>query len=144
MRMIRLPLPARSLAAATAVCLVAGGTLAASAAAAPKPKHEVTTLSISNKLIAVKKHHVDSITGVLRVHIGRAHDMVVPGKSITLEARAGVTPRWAAVGTSTTGVNGAVTFAVAPKVKTQYKLVFAGAPPLRASASNVVTVRPVK
>jgi hypothetical protein len=48
------------------------------------------------------------------------------------------------VGTRITGGNGAVTFAVTPRVKTQYKLVFAGAPPLKASASNVVTVRPVK
>jgi hypothetical protein len=50
----------------------------------------------------------------------------------------------AAVGTNTTASHRSVTFTVAPTVKTQYKLVFAGDSTYRKSHSNVITLKAVK
>ena len=137
--------PIRVTRAAMAVivaALTAGGIITAATAvsAAPQPKLQATRLSISNKVIAHGRHHVDAVTGVLSSDgSGVAHE------TVALEARMGVTPRWKVVDTGTTGTNGAITFTlVTPKVKTQFKLVFAGDSTYRASHSNVITVSPVK
>jgi hypothetical protein len=141
MRVIRVPLPTRAAAAIAATALTAGGIMAAATvvSAAPQPKPDATRLSISNKVVAHGKHHVDAVTGVLSSdHKGVAHE------SVALEARTGVAPRWKVVATGTTGTAGAVTFTVAPKVKTQFKLVFAGDSRFRESHSNVITLLRVK
>jgi len=132
----------RAAATVAVAALTAGGIITAATAvsAAPHPKPDATRLSISNKVIAHARHHVDAVTGVLSSDgSGVAHE------TVALEARMGVTPRWKVVGTGTTGTTGAITFTlVAPKMKTQFKLVFAGDSTYRASHSNVITVSPVK
>jgi hypothetical protein len=141
MHAIRVSLPTRVAAAVAATALTAGGITAAAtmASAAPKPKLDATSLSISNKVIAHGRHHVDAVTGVLRSgHAGVAHE------TVALEARTGVKPRWKVVATGATGTGGAITFDVTPKVKTQFKYVFAGEGVYRASHSNVITLSPVK
>ncbi len=129
--------------AAAVAVLATGGVMAtataASAAKGHHPKLDATALSIKNKPIAHAKHHADMITGVLRD--GRTG---VAGETITLDSRTGKKPRWAAVATGTTGADGSVTFTVAPTVKTQFKLVFAGDSTFRKSHSNVVTLKAVK
>jgi hypothetical protein len=142
MRAIRSALVVRFGAAAAVAVLAVGGMMAtATAASAAKSHHKVETtrLSIKNKAVAHGKHHADAITGVLT-----AHRKGLAGETITLDSRTGKKPRWTAVGTGTTGSDGSVTFTVAPTVKTQFKLVFAGATGLRKSHSNVITLRPVK
>ena len=129
--------------AAAVAVLAAGGVMAtataASAAGHPKPKLDATTLSIKNKAIAHGKHHLDSITGVLRDgHTGVANE------TITLDGRTGKKRRWVAVTTGTTGANGSVTFTVAPTATSQFKLVFAGDSAFRKSHSNVITLKAVK
>jgi DNA-directed RNA polymerase specialized sigma24 family protein len=62
----------------------------------------------------------------------------------TRQARMGVKPRWKVVATGTTGTGGTITFDVTPKVKTQFKYVFAGEGSYRASHSNVITLSPPK
>jgi len=142
MHAIRVPLPTRVAVAVATTALTAAGTMAAASAAsaATHPKQDATRLSISNKVIAHARHHVDAVTGVLSSDgTGVAHE------TVALEARMGVTPRWKVVGAGTTGTNGAITFTlVTPKVKTQFKLVFAGDSTYRASHSNVITLLPVK
>ena len=141
MHAIRVTLPARVAAAVAATALTAGGIMAAATvvSAAPKPKPDATRLSISNKVIAHGKHHVDAVTGMLSSdHKG------VAGETVALEARAGVTPRWKVVATGATGTRGAITFDVTPKAKMQFKYVFAGDSTYRASHSNVITLSPVK
>ena len=142
MHAIQVTRSARAAAAVAVATLTAGGIIAAATAvnAAPHPKPDATRLSISNKVIAHARHHVDALTGVLSSDgTGVAHE------TVALEARMGVTPRWKVVDTGTTGTNGAITFTlVTPKVKTQFKLVFAGDSTYRASHSNVITVSPVK
>jgi hypothetical protein len=109
------------------------------ASAAPKPKLDPTRLSISNQVIAHGKHHVDAVTGLLS-----SDGTGVADETVALEARMGVKPRWKVVATGMTGTSGTITFDVTPKVKTQFKYVFAGDSTYRASQSNVVTLRPVK
>jgi hypothetical protein len=141
MHAIRVTLPTRVAAVVAATALTAGGIMAAAsmASAAPKPKLDATRLSISNKVIAHGKHHVDAVTGVLSSdHKG------VAGETVALEARMGVKPRWKVVATGATGTGGAITFDVTPTMKTQFKYVFAGDSTFRASHSNVVTLSPVK
>ena len=142
MHVIRVPRRTRVAAVVAATALTAGGIMAAATAvsAAPHPKPDATRLSISNKVIAHGRHHADAVTGVLSSDgTGVAHE------TVALEARMGVTPRWKVVDTGTTGTNGAITFTlVTPKVKTQFKLVFAGDSTYRASHSNVITLRPAK
>lgn len=141
MHAIRVTLSARIAAAVAATALTAGGIVAAAslASAAPKPKLDATRLSISNRVIAHGKHHVDAVTGVLS-----SDDKGVAGETVALEARTGVTPRWKVVATGATGTGGAITFDVTPKAKTQFKYVFAGDSTYRASHSNVITLSPVK
>jgi hypothetical protein len=124
-----------------ATALTAGGIMAAAtmASAAPKPKLDATRLSISNKVIAHGRHHVDAVTGVLR-----SGDAGVANETVALEARMGVKPRWKVVAIGTTGAGGTITFDVTPKTKTQLKYVFAGEGAYRASHSNVITLSPVK
>ena len=133
---------ARAAMAVTVAALTAGGIIAAATAvsAAPQPKLHATRLSISNKVIAHGRHHVDAVTGVLSSgHKGVAHE------TVALEARAGVKPRWKVVAIGTTGASGAITFdVVTPKTKTQFKYVFAGDAHYRASHSNVITLLPVR
>ena len=137
---IRVTLPARVAAAVAATALTAAGIIAASASAAPKPKLDATRLSISNKVIAHGRHHVDAVTGVLT-----SDGAGVAGETVALEARTGVKPRWKVVAMGPTGSGGAITFdVVAPKAKTQFKYVFAGGASYRASHSNVITLRPVR
>jgi peptidoglycan DL-endopeptidase CwlO len=141
MHAIRVPLPTRVAAAIAATALTAGGIMAAAtvASAAPKPKTDATTLSISNKVVAHGRHHVNAVTGILRSgHAGVAHE------TVALEARMGVKQRWKVVATGATGTAGAITFDVTPKAKTQYKYVFAGEGTYRASHSNVITLSPPK
>ena len=141
MRAIGVRLQTRAAAAIAAAALAAGGITAAATVvnAAPHPVPHATRLSISNKVIAHSKHHVDAVTGVLSSHHkGVAHERVA------LEARMGIAPRWKVVAVGTTGTGGSVTFTVAPKVKTQFKLVFAGDATYRESHSNVITLRPAK
>jgi hypothetical protein len=142
MHAIRVTLPTRVAAAVAAAPLTAGGIVAAATvvSAAPKPKPDATRLSISNKVIAHNRHHVDAVTGVLSSdHKGLANE------TVALEARTGVKPRWKVVATGPTGTGGAITFdVVAPKTKTQFKYVFAGDASYRASHSNVITLKPVK
>lgn len=106
----------------------------ATATAAARPAS--TKLAIRNKLIAQHRHHATAITGLLTSHHG-----AVAGETIVLEARSGKMPRWHAVATAVTTSAGTVTFTVAPKVKTQYQLVFAGDAHFRASESNVITLK---
>ena len=138
---IRVTLSARVAAAVAATALTAGGIVAAAsvASAAPTPKLDATRLSISNKVIAHGKHHVDAVTGVL----SSDHKGVV-GETVALEARTGVKPRWKVVAAGATGTGGAITFDVTPKAKMQFKYVFAGDSTYRASHSNVITLSPAK
>jgi hypothetical protein len=148
--------PKTRVSAALAAAALGTGVIAATATLAsaspghqpgPHPTHsmshpaklEPTRLSIRNKVIAHARHHADAITGVLT-----ADDMGVPGETVVLEARSGKMPHWHVVATGVTGAGGAVTFAVAPKAKTQYKIVFAGDTHFRASASNVITLKIVR
>jgi hypothetical protein len=140
MRAIRSSLLVPLCSAATVAVLATGGALVAANASTAgrghtKPPAE-TTLSIRNKAIAHRRHHADAIAGVLRSH----HKGVV-GATISLDSRTGKKPRWAVVATGTTGAGGAVTFTVAPAVRTEYKLVFAGTSSLRRSHSNVITLK---
>jgi hypothetical protein len=142
MHAIRVSVPVRAVAAVAAVAvLAAGGVLAAATvvSAAPHPKPDPTKLSISNRVVAHGKHHVDVVSGVLR-----SDGTGVAKETVALKARTGVRPRWAVVATGTTGTTGGISFTVTPKVKTQFELVFAGDPTYRASHSNVITARPVK
>jgi hypothetical protein len=145
MRSMRASLLTRFGSAAAVAVLATGGVMAtataASAAGHPHPhaKVEATELSIKNKAIAHGKHHADAITGVLT-----ARHKGVAGETITLDGRTGKHPRWMAIATGTTGANGSVTFTVAPTVKSQFKLVFAGATGFRKSHSNVITLKAVK
>jgi hypothetical protein len=142
MRATRASLLAR-VGSAAAVAVLAGGgvmvTATAAGAATGHSKLQPTTLSIKNKAIAHGKHHADAVSGVLR-----SHRKDVAGETITLDSRTGKKPRWAAVGTGTTGSNGSVTFDVTPTTRTQYKLVFAGDSTFRKSHSNVITLKAVK
>jgi len=141
MHAIRVSLPARAAAAVAAAALTAGGIIAAATvvSAAPKPKLDATKLSISNRVIAHGRHHVDAVNGVLSSDgTGVAHE------TVALEARTGVAPRWQVVATGPTGTGGTITFDVTPKAKTQFKYVFAGDSTYRASHSNVITLSPVK
>jgi hypothetical protein len=134
MSRIRVTLPTRAVVAVAATALTAGGIMAAATAvsAAPKP-------SISNRVVAHGKHHVDAITGVLSSdHTG------LTGETVALEARTGVAPRWKVVAVGTTGTSGAITFNVTPNTKTQFKYVFAGEGSYRASHSNVVTLSRIR
>lgn len=142
-------------ATAAAAALTTGGIIAAAtvAGAAPatkpvpvpspasshKPKLDGTKLSIANKAIAHGRHHADAITGVLR-----SDGTGLANEPVTLEARSGAKPRWTVVATESTGTGGTVTFTVSPKVKTQFKLVFAGTSTYRKSGSNVITLLSVK
>jgi hypothetical protein len=142
MHAIRASLLTRVGSAAAVAGLATGGVMAtATAASAAKghPKLDATALSIKNKPIAHGKHHADALTGVLRD--GKTG---VAGAAITLDSRTGKKPRWAAVATGTTGADGSVTFTVAPAVKTQFKMVFAGDSTFRKSHSNVITLKAVK
>lgn len=142
MHAIRVPLSTRAGVAVAATVLTAGGIAATATAvsAAPHPKPDATRLSISNKVVAHGKHHVDAVTGTLS-----SDGEAVADETVALEARMGVKPRWKVVDTGATGTNGAITFTlVTPTVKTQFKLVFAGDSTYRASHSNVITVKPVK
>ena len=142
MHAIRLTRPARAAAAVAVATLTAGGIIAAATAvsAAPQPKLHVTKLSISNKVIAHGRHHVDAVTGVLS-----SDGAGLANETVALEARTDVKPRWKIVATGATGAGGAITFdVVAPKTKTQFKYVFAGDASYRASHSNVITLRPVR
>jgi hypothetical protein len=139
---IRVTLPARVAAAVAATALTAAGIIAAATtvSAAPHPTLHATRLSISNKVIAHGRHHVDAVTGVLssgRTGLAR--------ETVALEARTGVKPRWKVIAIGSTGTGGAITFDVVPqKTKTQYKYVFAGDSRYRASHSNVITLKPVR
>jgi hypothetical protein len=126
--------------ASAVVILATGGVLATAsvASAGTKPKLAATTLSIKNKPIAHGKHHADAISGVLR-----SHHKGVAGETVTLDSRTGKKPRWAAVGTATTGTDGSVSFTVSPTTKTQFKLVFAGDSTFRKSHSNTITLKAV-
>ena len=141
MHPIRVTRAARAAMAVIVAALTAGGIITATAvSAAPQPKLQATRLSISNKVIAHGRHHVDAVTGVLSSsHKGVAHE------TVALEARVGVKPRWKVVAIGTTGASGAITFdVVTPKTKTQFKYVFAGGASYRASHSNVITLLPVR
>ena len=142
MHPIRVTRAARAAMAVIVAALTAGGIITAATAvsAAPQPKLQATRLSISNKVIAHGRHHVDAVTGVLSSgHKGVAHE------TVALEARVGVKPRWKVVAIGTTGASGAITFdVVTPKTKTQFKYVFAGDARYRASHSNVITLLPVR
>jgi len=141
MHPIRVTRAARAAMAVIVAALTAGGIITATAvSAAPQPKLQATRLSISNKVIAHGRHHVDAVTGVLSSsHKGVAHE------TVALEARVGVKPRWKVVAIGTTGTGGAITFdVVTPKTKTQFKYVFAGDARYRASHSNVITLLPVR
>jgi hypothetical protein len=128
---------------AAAVAVLAGGGVVVTATAADAASHshalKPTTLSIRNKAIAHGKHHADALTGVLR-----SHRKGVGGETVTLDGRAGKKRRWVAIGTATTGSNGSVTFTVAPTVRSQFKIVFAGDSTYRKSHSNVITLKAVK
>jgi hypothetical protein len=142
MRATRASLLARAGSAAAVAVLAGGGVIAtASAAGAATGHHKLlpTTLSIKNKPIAHGKHHADAVTGVLR-----SHRKDVAGETVTLDSKTGKKPRWTAVGSSTTGSNGSVTFNVAPTTRTHYKLVFGGDSTYRKSHSNVITLKAVK
>jgi Ni,Fe-hydrogenase III small subunit len=142
MHAIQVTRSARAAAAVAVATLTAGGIIAAATAvsAAPHPKLDATRLSISNKVIAHGRHHVDAVTGVLT-----SDGAGVAGETVALEARTGVKPRWKVVATGPTGAGGAITFdVVTPKTKTQFKYVFAGDARFRASHSNVITLLPVK
>ena len=142
MHAIRLTRPARAAAAVAVATLTAGGIIAGATAvsAAPHPKPDVTRLSISNKVIAHGRHHVDAVTGVLS-----SDGAGLANETVALEARTDVKPRWKIVATGATGAGGAITFdVVAPKTKTQFKYVFAGDARYRASHSNVITLLPVR
>jgi hypothetical protein len=138
---IRVPLPTRAAVAVFVTVLTAGAIVATAnvVSAAPKPKADATRLSISNKVIAHGKHHVDAVSGVLS-----SDGSGVANETVALEARMGAKPRWKIVATGPTGTGGAITFDVTPTVKTQFKYVFAGDSTHRASQSNVVTLSPVK
>jgi len=126
-----------------ALALGVGSGAAALASASPRPhpkpgpaKLEPTKLSIRNKAIAHSRHHAVNITGLLS-----ADDMGVANETVDLEARLGLRPHWHLIAVAITGADGKVTFAVAPRVKTQYQLVFLGDSHFGPSESNVITLR---
>lgn len=129
---------------AVATATMAGASTTSHPHSHPHPSHsatapakpEVTKLTIRNRQIAHSRHHAVAITGRLT-----ADDAGVAGETVVLEARSGKMPRWHAVASAVTGSAGTVTFTVAPKVKTQYQLVFAGDTHFKASESNVVTLK---
>lgn len=132
------------LGSAAAVAVLATGTVlgsatVASAAKTPHPKLAPTMLSIKNKAVAHNHHHADSVSGVLT-----SHHKPVAGETVSLESRSGKKRRFAVVSSSTTGSDGSVSFTVAPTVKTQYELVFAGDSTYRKSHSNVITLKVAK
>ncbi len=144
MRATRASLLARAGSAAAVAILAGGGVVASTAAADAATGHHhhalaPTTLSIRNRSIAHARHHADALTGVLR---SRRRD--VAGETIVLDSRTGRKPRWVVVGTGTTGSNGAVTFMVAPTMRTQYKMIFRGDSMYRRSHSNVITLKAVR
>ena len=142
MRALRASVLTRVGSAAAVAVLAGGGVIATTTAADAASHHQKlapTTLSIKNKVIAHGKHKADALTGVLR-----SHRKGVAGETVTLDGRTGKKPRWVALGTGTTGSDSSVTFTVAPTVKSQFKLVFAGDSSYRKSHSNVVTLKPVK
>ena len=143
MRAIRASLLTRAGSAAAVAILATGGVMSTATAASAAKGHtklQPTTPSIRNKAIAHGKHHADALTGVLRSHRkGVASETVTLDTRYRKEAAGGL--RWGAAPPAT---GGAVTFAVAPTAKTQFKLVFAGDSTYRKSHSNVITLKAVK
>ena len=139
MQKIRASRLARVGSAAAVAVLATGSVLAsatvASAAKTPHARLAATTLTIKNKVISHNHHKADAISGLLR-----SHHKGVAGETVSLESRSGKKPRFVVVGTSTTAADGTVSFTVAPAVKTQFKLVFAGDSAFRKSHSNTITL----
>jgi hypothetical protein len=78
-------------------------------------------------------------------HPTNQHKPAVPSAAVSHGNGNGVPhPRWKVVASSVTGAGGTVTFSVAPRVKTQVELEFAGDASYRKSRSNVVTLLPVR
>jgi hypothetical protein len=112
--------------AATVAVLAPGGVMAtataASAAGHPHAKVEANQ--------AVDQEHGDRARQAPRRRDHRllsARRKGVAGETITLDGRTGKHPRWMAIATGTTNASGSATFTVAPTVRSQFKLVFAGA-----------------
>ncbi|SRR5579875_999 len=140
MRTIRASLLTRVGAAAAIAAIGGTGVMAAAPASAAAVHHRrmPTMLTIRNRYIAFHHHHADLITGVLR-----SHRRPLPGETVYLESRTGGR-RFAVVASQVTGAHGQVSFPVAPKVRTQYELLFKGDAAYRPSRSVVVTLRPVR
>src|SRR5579875_891629 len=134
MRTIRASLLTR-VGAAAAIAAIGGTGVSA---AAVHHRRMPTMLTIRNRYIAFHHHHADLITGVLR-----SHRRPLPGETVYLESRTGGR-RFAVVASQVTGAHGQVSFPVAPKVRTQYELLFKGDAAYRPSRSVVVTLRPVR
>lgn len=143
---MRTPVLARMGSVAAVAALAAGSMLVAagtaSAASAGKgPKIEATFLHLNAKVVAHKKHHTDTISGVLR-----AHRKGVTGESVTLFTWSRSHKSFVSTGlTATTGTGGAFSFTITvPSRTSSYEAKFAGdktvSPQLRRSHSNTITI----
>lgn len=133
---------------ATAIAVLATSSLvltAGAATAAPpggaKPKTEATFLHLNAKVVAHKKHHTDTVSGVLR-----ADRKGVTGEMVTLFTWSRKHKTFVSTGlTATTGTGGAFSFTItAPTRTSHYEAKFAGdktvSPQLRRSHSNTITI----
>jgi hypothetical protein len=117
--------------AATALLAVAGTASASTTAAAKTP----TRLSIVAAKSTITVGHWDAIGGALASAKGP-----IAGRTVILDKATAKSDKWTPVEEKVTGKYGKVSFAVAPRVDTAYKLVFKGGPIYAASHSGVVIV----
>jgi hypothetical protein len=118
--------------ATTGAMTVAGAAGASTAPAKRLPTH----LSIADKRAVEHHKHVTIIAGRLTVRGWKK----LPGRLVFLE-RITANHKRIIVGREHTGMFGGVAFAVAPRVRTHYRLEFPGTPRLHSSHSRVVTVK---
>jgi hypothetical protein len=128
----------RAGAVAAAAVIATTGVMAVAGAAGASTAHAKrlhTHLSIADKRAVEHHKHVTIIAGRLTTPGFR-----LPGRLIFLD-RVTARHKPVIVGRERTGRFGGVAFAVAPRVKTHYVLVFEGTPRLHSSHSRVVTVK---
>src|SRR6185437_2929769 len=136
----RMGMAAAAILAAGSLMLTAGVASAAKPGGG-KPKTEATFLHLNAKAVAHKKHHTDTISGVLK-----ADRKGVTGETATLFFWSRKHKSFMSTGlTATTGTGGAFSFTIAAPTRTSsYEAKFAGdttvTPQLRKSHSNTITI----
>ncbi len=130
---MRKVLTVSAVAATVTIGVVALGTTANAATQPHQPKSQ-TALSVRVSAAPGQGQAKDTVTGSLT-----AGPKALAGETVTLDVVSH--GRLVKVGTERTGRNGTVSFTVAPKSTTAYKLVFNGTPALDSSQSKTVTIR---